>query len=76
VATLQEFFGTDQMSFSTFSTFSGTTRGFDRFSRAIKEIIDARVWAGIHFRTPDVQGAALGRTVAEFLDKNYFQPVK
>ena len=76
VATLQEFFGTDKMSFSTFSTFSGTTRGFDRFSTAIKEIIDARVWAGIHFRTADTQGAALGRKVAEFLDENYFQPVK
>ena len=76
VATLQEFFGTDQMSFSTFSTFSGTTRSFDRFSKAIKEIMNARVWAGIHFRTACVQGAVLGRTVAEFLDKNYFQPVK
>ncbi len=76
VATLQDFFRTDKMSFSTFSTFSGTTRGFDRFSKAIKEIIDARVWAGIHFRTADVQGAVLGRKVAEFLDKNYFQPVK
>ena len=33
-----------------------TTRSFDGFSDALKEIIDARVWAGIHFRTADVQG--------------------
>ncbi len=30
---------------------------------AIKEVIDARVWSGIHFRTADVQGAVLGKKV-------------
>ena len=40
-----------------------------------KEVIDARVWAGIHFRTADVQGAVLGKKVAHYLKKHYFQPV-
>ena len=44
-----------------------TTRSFDRFSDALKENIDARVWAGIHFRTADVQGAVLGKKVAHYL---------
>jgi hypothetical protein len=74
VQTLQDFFGMDKVAFSTFSTFSGTTREFDRFSEAIKEIIDARVWAGIHFRTADTQGHVIGRKVAHILEKNYFQP--
>ena len=39
------------------NTKSGTTRGFNRLSDVLHEIIDARVWAGIHFRTADVQGA-------------------
>lgn len=75
VETLKEFFGTDKVSFSTFSAFSNSTRSFDRFSEAIKEIIDARVWAGIHFRTADVQGYVIGRKVAHELEKHYFQPV-
>jgi PAP2 superfamily len=76
VYTLQNFFGTDKIAFSAFSNKSGTTRNFDRFSDAIKEVIDARVWSGIHFRTADMQGAVLGRKVAHYLEKHYFQPVQ
>jgi hypothetical protein len=50
-------------------------RTFDRFSEALKELIDARVWGGIHFRTADVQGAVLGKKVAHWERKHYFQPV-
>jgi hypothetical protein len=75
VHTLQSFFGTDKIPFSAFSNKSGTTRSFDRFSDALKQIIDARVWAGIHFRTADMQGAVLGKKVGHWLDKHYFQPL-
>jgi hypothetical protein len=75
VETLKNFFHTDHMAFSTFSSFSGTTRSFERFSEAINEIIDARVWAGIHFRTADVQGYFLGKKVAHTLVRSYFRPV-
>jgi hypothetical protein len=75
VETLQDFFGTDKVSFSTFSSFSGSTREFDRFSEAIKEIIDARVWAGIHFRTADTQGYVIGRKVSQRLEQHYFRPL-
>ena len=30
---------------------------------------------GIHFRAADVQGAWLGKKVAAWVDKHYFQPV-
>ncbi len=76
VETLQDFFGTDKVSISTFSSFSGSTREFDRFSEAIKEIIDARVWAGIHFRTVDTQGYVIGRKVSQWLEQHYFRPMK
>ena len=75
VNTLQNFFGTDKIAFSAFSNKSCTTRSFDRFSDALKEVINARVWAGIHFRTADAQGSVLGNKVAQYLKKNYFQPV-
>ena len=73
--TLKNFFGTDRISFTISSSLSGTTREFDRFSVAMREIIDARVWAGIHFRTADTQGHVMGRKVAHILEKNYFQPL-
>jgi hypothetical protein len=76
VHTLQGFFGTDKVAFNAFSSRTRTTRSFDRFSEALKEIIDARIWGGIHFRTADVQGAVLGKKVAHWLDKHYFQPAR
>ena len=41
----------------------------------MREIIDARVWAGIHFRTADTQGHVIGRKVAHELTKSYFHAV-
>jgi hypothetical protein len=58
------------------TTFKCTTRTFERFSDSLKEVIDARVWAGIHFRTADMQGAVMGNKVAHYVRKHYFQPVQ
>jgi len=78
VATLQDFFGTDQMSFGATSTATSTvpaiTRDFTSFSQAIQEIRKARVWGGIHFMSADAQGATLGRKVANYREEHYFQP--
>jgi hypothetical protein len=74
VHTLKNFFGTDRIGFSAFSNKSCTTRSFNRFSHVLKEVIDARVWAGIHFRTADTQGAVLGKKVAHYMSRHYFQP--
>ena len=76
---LKAFFGTDKIAFTAVSNKCSPApcppRSFDRFSQALKEIIDARVWSGIHFRTADVQGAVLGKKVAHHLRKHYFQPL-
>jgi hypothetical protein len=78
VRALQAFFGTDKVSFTATSNkclpVPCPARSFDRFSDALKEIIDARVWGGIHFRTADMQGAVLGRKVVQYMEKHYFQP--
>src|SRR4029077_15270200 len=74
---MQEFFGTDKIDFNiTSSRFPTQPRHYNRFSDALKEVIDARVWGGIHFRTADVQGSVLGKKVAHYLEKHYFQPVQ
>jgi hypothetical protein len=73
---LQMFFGTDQIGFdATSSRFPGEARHFDRFSQALAEITEARIWAGLHFRTADVQAQILGRNVADYTADNYFQPL-
>jgi PAP2 superfamily len=75
VRVLQDFFGTDKVAFTAFSNKSQTTRSFSSLSRALREVINARVWAGIHFRTADVQGAVIGKKVARWEAKHYFQRV-
>jgi hypothetical protein len=74
--TLQLFFGPDAMHFGvTSSQFPGQPRFYDSFSAPLEEITNARVWAGLHFRTADVQGQNLGINVADYTAANYFQPV-
>jgi hypothetical protein len=74
VATLQDFFGTDHIGW-TDTTNAGLTRSFTRFSQAIDEVVDARVWSGIHFRTANEQGAKVGRQVAGYRNAHFFKPV-
>jgi PAP2 superfamily len=70
------FFGTDEIGFDvTSSRFPSEPRHFDRFSEPLDEIIEARIWAGLHYRTADVQAVILGRNVAEYMAGHYFQPV-
>ena len=44
-----------------------------RLSDALKEVIDARICGGIHFRTADEQGSVLGKNVAQYLHRHYFK---
>jgi hypothetical protein len=73
---LETFFGTDQISFGVTSlSFPGEVRPFNSFEDVLDEIVEARIWAGLHFRTGDVQARALGENVADYTMANYFQSV-
>jgi hypothetical protein len=52
---------------ATSSTAPGFVRRWQSFSEGVDEVIDARVYSGIHTRTADVVGARLGRQVAQFV---------
>ena len=70
---LQDFFGTDRIAIDVSSPrFPGRPRSFDRLSDVLDEIIEARIWGGIHFRTADVQGAGIGENVARWERWFYF----
>lgn len=53
----------------------GVVRSFPNFSAALAEIVDARVFAGIHFRSACNDGQAIGAGVAQYVLSNAFQPV-
>jgi hypothetical protein len=74
------FFGKDRMRFDVTATIgtppAAVTRSYERFSDVVRDTIDARICQGIHFRASDVQGAVIGKRVARWLDKNFFNRVK
>jgi hypothetical protein len=76
MGSLAFFYRTDRMAFSAFSADSGTTRSFTRFSQALAEVTEARIWGGIHTRAADVQGAKIGLAVVGYVTGNYFKPLK
>lgn len=55
-------------------TIAGITREWRTFSAGVDEVIDARVFSGIHFRTGDVAGARQGGQVARFIFTHALRP--
>ena len=51
------------------------TRSFTRFSQAEDEVVNARVYVGIHYRGTDRVSRTQGLRVANWAFKNYFRPV-
>ena len=70
------FFGSDAAEFDITSPGvgpgTGSTRHYTHFTDVVREMIEARILGGLHFRRADVQGAALGLRVAEYVDANFF----
>jgi PAP2 superfamily len=63
--TMQHFYRRDEATFSG-TTPGGVTRQFTRFSQLQDDIVEARIWSGIHFRFADTEGAKIGRRVADW----------
>jgi len=53
----------------------GVTRSYKNFSSALEDVKNARVFAGIHFRTACNVGTELGASVAEYVMQTKFQPL-
>jgi hypothetical protein len=68
------FFRRDNIPFSATSADTGTTRYYTSFSQALVELINARVWGGIHFRAADVQGARIGAAISAYLFTHRLRP--
>jgi hypothetical protein len=72
---LESFFGRSRLRFSIDSLVTGETRHYTRFSEVVEEVNNARVWAGFHFRYSQKDGTRIGRKVARFVARNFFQPL-
>jgi PAP2 superfamily len=76
--TLANFFGTDEVTFSITSTTPQAiqkTRTYRRFSDAAEDVVNARIYEGIHFRFADVVGRRQGSRVANWVFRRFLRPV-
>jgi hypothetical protein len=70
---LATYFGTDHIAFTMDSTVAGTTvHAFDSFSDSLDEVIEARIWSGLHFRNSMEEGATFGTSVANLVTSTRF----
>ena len=72
-AVLAAAFG-ENTAFTLTSEIRPGTRSYANFSDALAEIVDARVFGGIHFRTSCLRGTALGRAVADYVSRHAMRP--
>ena len=70
--TMQHFFGRDKAMFSG-TTPGGVTREFTSFSQVRDDIVEARIWSGVHFRFADEEAAKIGRKVAHWDNRHAFR---
>jgi len=76
---LQQYFSTDRLEFSVWTTSPNVTvnpRTYERFSDLLREMIGARIYQGIHFRTSEEVGRQQGVRIGHWTFNNYLRPVK
>jgi hypothetical protein len=73
-----EFLRTPRIDLTITSTVVPTmpTRHFERASDLRKEIVEARLWGGLHYRFSSLAGLALGQQVARYDLAHAFGPVR
>jgi hypothetical protein len=53
-----------------------TQRTYHNLNAIMREIDDARVWAGLHWRHSMRDGDRIGRNVARHVVRNFFRPTQ
>ena len=76
--TLELFFGTDKVVFDVDSLAPQAVqkvRRYYRFSDAARDVVDARILLGIHFRFADLAARSQGRSVADWTFNHFLLPL-
>ena len=71
----QLFFGENEMTVVVKKTPAGPSRTFEKFSAVRDEVVEARIYGGIHFRFADTAGRKQGEHIAQWTHGHYFQQV-
>ena len=77
--TLNYLFGSDEVGLSMDSNVAGLVnpiRTYNRLSDALQEVLDARIYGGMHYRNSTRIGANLGKQVSRFTTRHFFRPAK
>jgi len=80
--TMARFFGTNKVTWTLTATQTSpphlvrTERTYHDLNALMREIYDARVWAGLHWRHSMMHGAQIGRKVSKYVCDNFFLPVR
>jgi hypothetical protein len=73
---LEELFHTQHLNLTLISTaVPNATRHYDSGRAERADVLNARVWLGIHFRFADIASRNLGLQVSDWTIDHYFQPV-
>ncbi len=64
VEVLKNVFGTEHPHLELTNPWSTMTRRYASFEHIAQDLVDSRVWAGVHFRTTDEHSRELGRQIA------------
>jgi hypothetical protein len=73
---LEAFFGDAVPTFTmTSTTAPGVTRRFSKLSDYVAEVVNARVYDGVHYRTSGEAGAAMGRKIGQYTVNNHLKPL-
>jgi len=72
---LRSFYGTKNVAFDFDSNATGSRHHYARTDDLLREIRDARVWGGMHFRSSVEIGAEQGKDVAKWVLKQHFRPL-
>jgi hypothetical protein len=76
---LQLYFGTDDFEYQVFTTSALATinpRNYTSFSQVQREMVDVRVWQGIHFRFADEIGMRQGSRIGHWTFHKALRPMR
>jgi hypothetical protein len=76
-AVLEELLGTRAIAevSMTSPTAPGVTRRWTDLHQFVREVSEARIWAGFHYRFSTRVGQDMGRRIGEYVVRNTMQPV-
>lgn len=71
---LKAYYRTDQVTFSVDSKVTGTSQTFTTTQGLVDNVLGARIYGGMHFRSSMQAGHTLGASVGRWVATQYFQP--